>query len=208
MTGPEPLEIILGDTLTWIRRDVVAYSENDAGEWETTEIKASAGWTLKFSAVGKLGQFSITAAADPDDADDFKFTVTAAVTAAYTAGDYKWQLTATYGAGASLIRHTIAEGWVTLTDNIAARNALYDNRSHAKKMLDAIEAELEGKGTSATLSLVSYAIAGRSKDQKVEVLIKLRAVYKREYESEVAAERIKAGLGSGRKILTRFVNPR
>lgn len=206
MNGPEPAEIILGDTLTWIRRDVVAYSANDAGEPETTEIKASAGWTLKYSAVGKLGQFAITAAADPDDADDFKFTATAAVTAAYIAGDYKWQLTASFGAGASAIRHTIAEGWVTLTDNIAARNAAYDNRSHVKKVLDAIEAVLEGR---ATRQDQAYTIAGRSLQlTPIPDLIKLRVLYKREYENEMAAERIKAGLGSGRKILTRFVNPR
>lgn len=206
MSGPEPLEIIIGDTLTWIRRDVEAASQNDAGEWESTDILASAGWTLKFSAVGKLGQFAITAAADPDDADDFKFSATAAVTAAYTAGDYKWQITATSGTGPTAIRYTIAEGWVTLTDNIAARTALYDNRSHAKKVLDAIEAVLEGR---ATRQDSSYSIGGRQLQlTPIPDLIKLRVLYKREYENEQTAERIKAGLGSGRKILTRFVNAR
>jgi hypothetical protein len=52
-------------------------------------------------------------------------------------------------------------------------------------------------------------IAGRQLVQTpIPDLIKLRAVYRREYEGELATERIKAGLGSGRKILTRFVSAR
>jgi hypothetical protein len=203
LSYPEPTEIYIGDSLEWIRRDVVVYSTNDDGELEETEIKASDGWALKYVAVNNLAAFSITAGADTDDVDDFKFSVTAATTAAYTLGVYKWQIVATKTTS----RYTVADGVVTLLDNLANRTTLYDNRSHAKKMLDAIEAELEGRGTAATLALVSYAIAGRSKTDRVENLIKLRQLYKREYDSEVAAERIKIGLGSKMKILTRFKTP-
>jgi hypothetical protein len=203
LSYPEPTEIYVGDTLEWIRRDVVVYSTNDDGELEETEIKASESWTLKYVAVNNLAAFSITASADTDDVDDFKFSVAASTTAAYTLGVYKWQIVATKTTS----RYTVADGIVTLLDNLANRSTLYDNRSHAKKMLDAIEAELEGRGTAATLALVSYAIAGRSKTDRVETLIKLRQVYKREYDSEVAAERIKIGLGSKMKILTRFKTP-
>jgi plastocyanin len=199
--NPEPLEIIIGDTVTWIRRDVEVVEKNDAGEEETIEIKASEGWTLKIVAVGKLGTFTITAVADDDDADDFKFSATAAITGAYTAGDYKWQIVATK----TTTRYTVAEGWITLADNIAGRSAAYDNRSHAKKMLDAIEAELEGKGTAASMALLSYSIAGRSKTQQVEILVRMRSKYKSEYESEVAAERVKMGLGSQRNVRVRFL---
>jgi hypothetical protein len=196
--NPEPLEIIIGDTITWIRRNVQAAYENDASTIEYADIKASAGWTLKFTAVGRLGIVAITAAADPDNSDDFKFTATAAVTAAYVAGDYKWQLTATK----TTTRYTIAEGWVTLLDNIAVRTALYDNRSHAKKVLDAIEAVIEGR---ASQDQMSYQIGGRSLSKTpIPDLIKLRSLYKDEYEGEVATARISAGLASKRKILTRF----
>jgi hypothetical protein len=181
---------------------VIAYSVNDDGTPEETEIKASDGWALKFVAVGKLGVISITASADTEDADDFIFTALAATTAAYVVGDYQWQLVATKSTN----RYTIAVGRVTLIDNIAGRSALYDNRSHAKKVLDAIEAVLEGR---ATRQDQAYTIAGRSLSlTPIPDLIKLRSVYKREYEGELAAANIKAGRGSGRKILTRFVNPR
>ncbi len=200
--NPEPTEIIIGDTLSWVRRNVIANTINDDGTVETVDILASEGWELKFVAVGKLGQFSITATADTEDVDDFIFTATAATTAAYTAGDYQWQLVATL----TTTRYTIALGRVVLLDNVAARIALYDNRSHAKKVLDAIEAVLEGR---ASRQDQAYSIAGRSLSlTPIPDLIKLRQIYKREYEGELATENINAGLGSGRKILTRFVNPR
>lgn len=195
----EPLEIIIGDSIEWIRRGVQAVSSVDDGIAEYTDIKASESWTLKFVAVGKLGQFSITASADSENADDFKFSATAAATAAYTAGDYKWQLVATK----TTTRYTIAEGWVTLTDNIAGRSALYDNRSHAKKVLDAIEAVIEGRATKDQMSI---SINGRDIGfTSIPDLMKLRVAYKNEYEGEQATENIRVGLGSGRKILTRFV---
>lgn len=194
----EPTEIIIGDTVTWVRRNVQAASENDSGILVYIDIEASEGWALKFTAVGKLGSFSINAAADDDNADDFKFTIPAATTAGYTAGDYKWQLTATKSPD----RYTIAEGWITLKDNIAGRSAAYDNRSHAKKVLDAIEAVLEGR---ASLDQQSYQIAGRSLSRTpIPDLIKLRALYKDEYEGEQIEAAIEAGLGSKRTMKVQF----
>jgi hypothetical protein len=195
----EPLELIIGDSIEWIRRGVQAVSSVDDGSPEYTDIKASDGWALKFVAVGKNGVVSITAAADTDNPDDFKLSATAAVTAAYVAGDYKWQLVATK----TTTRYTIAEGWITLTDNIAGRSALYDNRSHAKKVLDAIEAVLE---TRAAKSEGSISVNGKDITwTKFEDLMRLRITYKHEYESEQATANIAAGLGSGRKIYTRFI---
>lgn len=194
----EPTEIIIGDTITWTRRGVQAVSENDAGTLEYTDIKASDGWTLKLTAVGRLGIFSITATADDENADDFKFTAAAAITAAYTAGDYQWQLVATK----TTTRYTIAEGWVTLLDNISGRSALYDNRSHAKKVVDAIEAVIENR---ATLDQMSYTIGGRSLSKTpVADLLRLLVFYRNEYSDELALENIKKGRGTGRKILARF----
>lgn len=202
--NPEPLEIIIGDTITWIRRGVEVVSVNDDGTEETTDIKASEGWTLKFVAVGKLGIVSITATADTDNPDDFSFTASATTTGAYVAGDYRWQLVATYGSGASAIRYTVAEGWVTITDNIAGRSAAYDNRSHAKKVLDAIEAVMEGR---ASKDQESYSIAGRTLSRTpIPDLIKLRQTYKAEHDAEVALQNVKMGRASGRRMMARFRN--
>ena len=202
--NPEPTEIVIGDTLSWVRRNVQANTVNDDGTIETDDILASEGWILKFVAVGRLGQISITATTDTEDTDDFIFTATAATTSAYVAGDYQWQIIATL----STVRYTIALGRVTCVDNIAARVALYDNRSHAKKVLDAIEAVLEGRA-SRTQGEMAYSKSGRSLQlTPIPELLKLRQVYKREYEAELALEQMKTGMGSGRKIVTRFVNAR
>jgi hypothetical protein len=89
-----------------------------------------------------------------------------------------------------------------LIDNVAGRSVLYDNRSHAKKVLDAIEAVLEGR---ATRQDQSYSIAGRTLAlTPIPDLMKLRAVYKDEYEGEVATANIRIGRASGRKIAVRF----
>lgn len=199
MAYPEPNEIIIGDTITWKRRSVQAVSENDNGIIETTDIKASDGWALKFVAVGKNGAITINAAADDENADDFKFTATAAQTGAYVAGDYQWQIVATK----TTTRYTIATGICTVTDNIAGRSAAYDNRSHAKKVLDAIEAVIEGR---ATADQQSYTIAGRSLTRTpLQDLMRLRAMYKAEYDAEVATANIAAGLSGKNKIFTRFI---
>ena len=195
--NPEPLELIIGDTVTWTRRNVQAISENDNGTTESVSIKASEGWALKFTAVGPAGIIAINAAAE--DTDDFKFTAAAAVTAAYVAGLYSWQITATK----TTTRYTIAEGIITLKDNIAGRAALYDNRSHAKKVLDAIEAVIEGR---ASQDQMGYTIAGRSLSRTpLPDLLKLRATYKSEYADEQATANIAAGLATGRKVYTRFI---
>lgn len=199
MAYPEPTEIIIGDSITWKRRSVSAVSENDNGILETTDIKASEGWALKYVAVGRLGIITINATADDENADDFKFTAAAATTAAYVADDYQWQVVATL----STTRYTIATGIVTVTDNIAGRTALYDNRSHAKKVLDAIEAILEGR---ASQDQQSYTIGGRSLSRTpLQDLMRLRSMYKAEYEAEVATANVEAGLASGNKIYTRFI---
>jgi hypothetical protein len=199
MSNPEPTEFRVGDSISWVRRAVQAVEANDNGVLEYTDIKASDGWTLKFTAVGKVGIIAITASADDDNADDFKFTAAAATTAAYAAGDYQWQITATK----STTRYTIAEGLITLLDNISGRSALYDNRSHAKKVLDAIEAVIEGR---ASQDQMQYSIAGRSLSRTpIPDLMKLRATYKTEYDNELATANMEAGLGSKRKIYTRFI---
>lgn len=198
MSYPEPTELIVGDSISWKRRSVQAVETNDDGIVEYIDIKASDGWALKFTAVGRLGFFAITASADSDNPDDFSFSVAAATTSAYVAGDYQWQLTATK----TTTRYTIAEGRITLTDNIAGRAAFYDNRSHAKKVLDAIEATIEGR---ATQDQMSYQIGGRSLSRTpIPDLMRLRAIYKSEYASELAAANIAAGLSSKRTIYTRF----
>ena len=92
---------------------------------------------------------------------------------------------------------------VTCKDNIAGRSALYDNRTHAKKVLDAIEAVIEAR---ASVDQMRIVIAGRELSKtSIPDLMKLRMAYKAEVEAEIAEAQIDAGLSSKQKILTRFI---
>jgi hypothetical protein len=78
-----------------------------------------------------------------------------------------------------------------------------DWRSHARKMLDAIEATLEDSATKTQLDLVSYSIGGEvSLTRDRELLLKLRAQYTLELADEDGVDRI-----SNRHIYVRFGKP-
>lgn len=108
-----------------------------------------------------------------------------------TAGAWSWSLRATNGG----VTQTVARG----TLNILADPASADARSHAERMLDAIEALLEGR---ATKDVNSYAIAGRSlQHMTAEELMNWRS----HYRAEVKKERGRGIPNGGRKItLARF----
>jgi hypothetical protein len=80
--------------------------------------------------------------------------------------------------------------------------ATLDTRSHARKVLAAIEAVIERR---ATKDQEEYTIDGRSlKRTPVAHLLVLRYRYKREVEQEEQADRLAKGRGTGRKVVTRF----
>ena len=78
----------------------------------------------------------------------------------------------------------------------------FDGRSHAQKVLDAIEATMEGR---ATKSQAIMQINNRQIQYlKPEELIKWRSFYKAEVAREKTAEKVAQGEDPGNRILTRF----
>lgn len=74
--------------------------------------------------------------------------------------------------------------------------------SHARTMLGAIEAVLEGRITS---DMEQYLIAGRQVTKiPISELIVLHSKYKRDVAREEEAERLKMGLKNKRMIKVRF----
>jgi len=178
----EPAEIIAGDTLKWKREDLSA------------DYPASS-WTLTYELRGPQ-QITITATAD---GDDFSVSVGTSTTAGWTAGDYWWAAYVSDGTD----RYRVDGGTLTIKPDLATTGAVYDGRSHAKKVLDAIEAVIEGR---ASKDQMSYTIAGRSLARTpIADLLRLRDSYKAEYKAEQKAEKIDRGVKTGDKILTRFV---
>ncbi len=181
----EPAELTVGDRWMWKRQDL------GAGYPPAT-------YSLKYSLrLGGAGTTEVEIAAT-GSGSDYLVEVPSATTAAYTAGTYAWQAYITRTSDAQRI--LVGTGTVTVVANRDASTA--DPRSHARKVLAAIEAVIESR---ATKDQEEYSIAGRSlRRTPLEDLIVLRDRYRADVQAEDRAERIKNGLNGGGRILVRM----
>lgn len=174
-SNSEPISIIPGDTVKWTRR--------------LTDYPASAGWALSYELLNAMHRYEIPATVD---GDAFRIVVAAQATQAYAPGSYDWRARVTNADEV----YTVATGRLTVTPSFGA---VGDVRSHARRTLDAIEAVLEGRATSAT---AEYEINGRR--LKYIPLNELHAM-RTKYQREVAAEEGKSGpRGVSGRIMVRF----
>jgi hypothetical protein len=180
----EPASLRIGDTWKWTRH---------------FDDYPAASWTLKyrFKHATLATGFEIVASTS---GSDYAVTVTAATTGGYTAGKYTW---IAWVEGGSSEKYTVDTGSTTLTPDYRAGTVTtaLDDRSHPRKMLDAIEAWLE----SRDVAVAEYEIAGRRmKYIPIADLIKLRSRYQNELAAADNAEKLAKGEGFGRKIQFRI----
>lgn len=125
------------------------------------------------------------------------FRATAEASAAWVPGTYWWQLRAHAGADV----YPVADGQTIIAADLSRMDWNHDGRSHAEKVLAAIEAVIEGR---ATLDQQSYTIKDRSLQRTpLADLLKLRA----QYRAEVLAQKRAASGGQsllGRAIKVKF----
>ena len=109
-------------------------------------------------------------------------------------------------AGVRLIRWLVVdEGYLEIKTDFAEQSSGYDDRSVAKKMVDAYESLFSNQITNSTLEQLSYSIAGRSISKMSASEIRTEYLrWKRLYQQEVDDLRIANGLGTRKRILTRF----
>lgn len=149
----EPDALIAGDTWQW-RRSLADYP--------------APTWTLTYYLRGRTHETSFAAAAD---GSDHLVNVAKATTAAIQPGDY--ELTGLVGDGSA--RHTVYRQRFVVRPDPAQLGAGYDPRSHARKVLEAIQAVIEGR---ATKDQEEYSINNRSlKRTPLEELLKLQQYY-------------------------------
>jgi hypothetical protein len=176
----EPSSAYAGDTWKWRREDLTDYP--------------ATAWTLTYYLTRAAASATIVAVAD---GSYFSVTVAKAVTALISAGKYFW---AAFVSDATE-RFQVDQGTIEVLPDIAASAAL-DRRTHARKVLEAIEAVLESR---ATVDQMGYTIAGRRLDRMpIADLLTLRGHYRDECDTEDQAERIANGLGNPKRILVRF----
>lgn len=181
----EPPELRAGTTWQWRREDL------------TSDYPASS-WTLKywFKQLAASGaNFSAQASAD---GDNYAVNVAAATTAGYTAGKYAW---AAEVSGGSSEVYEIDRGILIVVARFDLASSL-DFRTHARKMLDAIEALLENR---ATADILEYTIGTRHiKKMAPAELRDWRDYYRAEVRMQDAADRVRDGQGAGNRLVFRL----
>lgn len=181
MSAQEPRILYIGTTVIWTRSDL--YSDYP-----------TADWTLTYHFVGATTAFTKAAA---ESGNDYVMTLLPADTAAMDAGFYRWQAWIAHDSDGRkyMIDQGRAELQAALDGAVPA-----DQRSHARKMVDALEAMMEGK---ASLDQIKYALPdGRSLDRvPASEFLKLLTHYRAEVATEEAAEDMADGLGTDRTII-------
>lgn len=177
-----PTELVAGDRWAWKRTDLTEYGS---------------GYTLSYELTAEGGGTPVTLTA-AFSGSDYIIEVGAATTAAYPPGTYRWVALITRDSDSE--RYRIGYGTVIVRPDPATSTA--DPRSHAKKVLDAINAVLE---TRATQDQMAYTINGRTLERTpIKDLLRLRDDYAKAVRDEMIVERVAKGLGTGNQIKVRM----
>jgi len=167
-----PYRITQGDSV-----DLSYYNENYSPD----------DWTLKASIRG-YSSFDITFQNDGNGG--FFYKITPAESSSFNPGFYSYSVYL-YNAED---KRTIESGPLEIAIDISAITDPIDTRSHAKKVIDAVESVIEGMANTDAKQMM---IDGRQLTRfSHSELLRLRAKYKLEYESELSKSGgIKAGSG-------------
>jgi len=119
-----------------------------------SDYPATGGWTLKYHLAPRVSGsvIDITATAS---GSDYLVQVSSSTTGGWAAGYYTWSA---YVEKAGE-RYTVSRGQLEIRAASASMAAGVDNRTHARKVLDAIRAVIENR---ATLDQQEYTIGNRS----------------------------------------------
>lgn len=184
-----PTEIRSGDTYTYTL--------------SSSDYPASDGWTLKVT-INNSATRTVIAATTNANGKDYDVVLASGDTDDFTtAGTAQYIEAVETGEGSTLKRHTLYSGTVKILPNVAGASAAFDSRTHARTVLDAIEAAISGRATRGQLE--STVIGDRQVQYLSPAeLIKWRSFYKAEVAREEAAEKIANGLDAGNRMVVRF----
>ena len=181
----EPELLVVGDRWVWKRTDIGS-------------TYAPSSYALSYNA-RLLGTgsttFSITAS---ESGTEYIVEVASSTTSSRTVGVYAWNMYITRSSDSERI--ALDSGKFELKDNLATSSA--DQRTHAAKMVDYLEATQESLAQKLTSS---YSITDRSNTLRSmdEVSAQLN-YYRTVYNREVMKDRAKSGKRTGQNILVRF----
>lgn len=181
-----PGQLAAGDSIVW---------HDDAAKDNLGNALTSDQWTLHYYIRGAQS-LDLTATAN---GPGWSTTISAAQSAALTAGVFYWQGAVTNGSQ----RITLGNGQIKITPNLSAASASYDGRTQAEQALDAINTEIQARLTGGLTE--EYTIGNRSlKKTKMTDLLEMQARYKSIVARERQASQIAQGLGNPRALYVRF----
>jgi hypothetical protein len=182
----EPTEIRGGDVVKWTK---------SLGDY------LPATWTLIYTFLDTDNQVKVTGSDNGDGTHLVEMTIANTQALDTSSGAYntvRWSAQVNDGTD----YHTVGTGTLKVKPDLVAATSGFDDRSHVKKVLDLIEAVIEG---SAERSYLADSVGDRSVQYKTdEELIVMRSQYKRWYEKELQEERIAQGLGGNKTVRVRF----
>lgn len=188
MALPEtvPASFIAGETLKWQK----TFADYPASEWELT-------YQFRSANGGEFGTFNATATAN---GDTFEITVDSADTENLLSGTFYFRAFVEKDGE----KYAVDQGEIKCAAKFDDESA-FDGRSQAKRILDAIDALIEG---TASLNQKRYQINNRELERyDLSELIALRTHYANLVAREQQAERLKSGKGFFKTIHTRFTRP-
>lgn len=175
----EPSSINAGDTTRWLKT--------------LTDYPASQGWSLAYTLINASSKITINSSAS---GDSHLVEASAITTAAWAAGSYDFRGQVSKAGNV----FTVSEGRITINPSFSG-NTL-DNRSQARKALEAIEAYL---ANSNNISAAEYEIQGRRlKRFSLPELWAHRDRLRVEVSKEEQAGRIASGLPDNSRVYVRF----
>lgn len=177
-----PTTLVCGDNWLWAKL---------AGDYGT-------GYTLKYALTPISGGTVITVTATLSG-DKYLIEIPSATTASYVASTYSYSEIILRDSDSS--RVVLSSGVIEVKPNPLTTTA--DTRSHARKVLDAIRATIEGR---ASIDQQSMSINGRSINRTpLADLLALETTYSQLVQREERAEQLKSGISpNSRQVLVRM----
>lgn len=193
----EPDCISTGATVQWTKR----LASFPASSW-------SAKWLLRGATPPGL---DVTATIDPDDADGFLVTITPEQSATLSPGTVYYQIWVTNRTDATKVYEAGKASFKVVVGFAATEPGdVVDNRSQARKIVDAIDALMSN---TATLVQRQYMVVGLHGGQRqlervpLSELQQTRQYYARIVANEQAAEDVANGIPYLKNVNIKFVRP-
>ena len=187
-----PSLLTAGDTVAWT--DV---STSDTLGNPVTSVSWTLVYYLRTNTASEGA--TVTGVARPDGGWDF--TITAATSAGFDAGQWYWQALATSGSD----KLTLGAGTFQVKASLvySGTPGAFDGRTQAEKDLEAVQGAMRALVSGGAVQ--QYSIGSRAiTKMRLAELMELESKLKAEVARERAAEKVAAGLGNPSTMFVRF----